>query len=268
MRIRQSCNLQLHAMWGQMMGINSRVFSIRTESCLPLKNVLTRHVNGKSLRLKTYPDLAQLNTFLWTHGPQCNDCRPLCPATKEEFVLPTFTGAELLTLADWIAMSPVREVLRLFKHENDIGWDAGHLAANVLTHPIVHSLYLYAKKKLPNHYVRNLVSLYRSVFNVSDKSQTYYEPEAEAIQQPKRGCPGDFKFYCTEAKRVLFLNSFWEKLANIFLETCPFPQKVPCLKFPCSPPLAIALSYPAQAAVKPPAVPEIGGSQKLKFVYL
>ena len=57
------------------------------------------------------------------HGPQCNDCCPFCPATKEEFVLPTFTGAELLTLADWIAMSPVPEVLRLFKRENDIGWD-------------------------------------------------------------------------------------------------------------------------------------------------
>ena len=39
-------------------------------------------------------------------------------------MLPTFTGAELLTLADWVAMSPVPEVLRLFKHENDIGWDA------------------------------------------------------------------------------------------------------------------------------------------------
>ena len=88
--------------------------------------------------------------------------------------------------------------------------------ANVLTHPIVHALYLYAKKNLPNHYVQNLVSLYRSVFNVSDKSQKYFEPEAEAIQQPKRGCRGDFKFDCKEAKRVLFLNSFWEKLANIF----------------------------------------------------
>ena len=42
-------------------------------------------------------------------------------------MLPTFTGAELRTLADWIAMSPVPEVLRVFKHENDIGWDARHL---------------------------------------------------------------------------------------------------------------------------------------------
>ena len=55
------------------------------------------------------------------HGPQCNDCCPFCRAKKEEFVLPTFTGAELLTLADWIATSPVPEVLRLFKRENDIG---------------------------------------------------------------------------------------------------------------------------------------------------
>ena len=39
-------------------------------------------------------------------------------------MLPTFTGAEFLILADWIAMSPVPEVLRLFKRENDIGWDA------------------------------------------------------------------------------------------------------------------------------------------------
>ena len=39
-------------------------------------------------------------------------------------MLPTFTGAELLTLADWIAITPVPEVLRLFKRENDIGWDA------------------------------------------------------------------------------------------------------------------------------------------------
>ena len=64
--------------------------------------------------------------------------------------------------------------------------------------------------------MQNLVPLYRSVFNVSDKSQRYYEPEAEAIQQPKRGCRGDFKFDCKEAKRVLFLDTFWEKLANIF----------------------------------------------------
>ena len=46
------------------------------------------------------------------------------------------------------------------------------------------------------------------------------------------------------------------------------PQNVPCLKFPCSPPFAIALSYPAQAAMKPRAVPEIDVSKKLKFVYL
>ena len=39
-------------------------------------------------------------------------------------MLPTFTGAELLTLADWIAISPVPEVLRLFKRENDISWNA------------------------------------------------------------------------------------------------------------------------------------------------
>ena len=58
------------------------------------------------------------------HGPQCNDCCPFCWATKEEFLLPTFTGAKSLTLADWIAMSPVPEVLRLVKHENDIGLDA------------------------------------------------------------------------------------------------------------------------------------------------
>ena len=75
-------------------------------------------------------------------------------------MLPTFTGAELLTLADWIAMSPVQEVLRLFKHENDIGWDARHLWANVLTHPIVHVVSLYEKKSLPNHYEKNVVSLY------------------------------------------------------------------------------------------------------------
>ena len=86
-------------------------------------------------------------------------------------MLPTFTGAELRTLADWIAMSPVPEVIRLFKHENDIGWEAWHLWANLLTQPIVHALYPYAKNNLPNHYVQNLVSLYQSVSNVSDKSQ-------------------------------------------------------------------------------------------------
>ena len=86
----------------------------------------------------------------------------------------------------------------------------------VLTHPIVHALYLYAKKNLPNHYVQNLVSLYRSVFNVLDRSQTYYEPEGEAIQQPERRVRGDFKCDCKQAKRLLFLNSFWEKLVNIF----------------------------------------------------
>ena len=131
-------------------------------------------------------------------------------------MLPTFTGAELRTLADWIAMSPLPEVLRLFKHENDISWDARHLWANILAQPIVHALYLYATKNLPNHGVQNLVSLYRSVFNVSDKSQRYHEPEAAAIYQPKRGCRGDFKFDGKEAKRVLFLNSFLERLANIF----------------------------------------------------
>ena len=189
---------------------------LNTHTMVPaIEKALTRGVNGKPLQLKTYPDLVQLNTFLGTHGLQCNDCCPFCPATKEEFVLPTFTRAKLRTLADWIAMSPVPELLRLFKHENDIGWDARHLWANVLTHLIVHALYLYSKKNLPNHYVQNRVSLYRSVFNVSDKSQKYYEPEAEAIQHAKRGCRGDFKFDCKEAKRVLFLNSFWEKLANI-----------------------------------------------------
>ena len=39
-------------------------------------------------------------------------------------MLPTFTGAELLTLADWIVMSPVPEVSCNFKLENDIGWTA------------------------------------------------------------------------------------------------------------------------------------------------
>ena len=182
---------------------------LNTHTMVPaIEKALTHGVNGKPLRLKTYPDLVQLNTFLGTHGPQCNDCCPFCPATREEFVLPTFTGTQLRTLADWIAMSPVPKVLRLFKHENDIGWDTRHLWANVLTHPIVHALYLYAKKNLPNHCVQNLVSLYHSDFNMSEKSQRYYEPEAEAIQQPKRGCHGDFKFDCKEAKGVLFLNSF------------------------------------------------------------
>ena len=103
---------------------------LNTHTMVPaIEKDLTRGVNGKLLRLKTYPDSAQLSTFLGTHGPQCNDCCPCCPATKEEFVLPTFIGAELLTLADWIAMSPVPEVPRLFKHENDIGWDAWHLWA-------------------------------------------------------------------------------------------------------------------------------------------
>ena len=102
---------------------------LNTHTMVPaIEKALTRGVNGKPLRLKAYPDFAQLNTFLGTHGPQCNDCCPFCPATKEEFVLPTFIGAELCTLADWIAMSPVPEVLRLFKHENGIGWDARHLS--------------------------------------------------------------------------------------------------------------------------------------------
>ena len=39
-------------------------------------------------------------------------------------MVPTFTGAELLTLLDWIVMSPVLEVFRNFKRENDIGWTA------------------------------------------------------------------------------------------------------------------------------------------------
>ena len=190
---------------------------LNTHTMVPaIEKALTRGVNGKPLRLKTYPGLAQLNTFSGTHSPQCNDCCPFCPRTKEEFVLPIFTGTELRTLADWIAMSPVSELLRLFKHETDIGWDARHLSANVLTHPIVNALYLYAKKNLPNRYVQNLVSLYRSVFNASDKSQKYYEPEAAGIQQPKRGCRGDFKFDCKEAKKVLFLDSFWEKLETMF----------------------------------------------------
>ena len=151
---------------------------LNTHTMVPaIEKALTRGVNVKPLRLKTYPDLAQLNTFLGTHGPQCNGCCPFCPATKGKFVLPTFTGVELRTLADWIAMSPVPKVLRLFKHENDIGWDARHLWANIFTHPILHALYLYAKQNLPNHYVQNLVSLYCSVFNASDKSQKYYEPE-------------------------------------------------------------------------------------------
>ena len=47
-----------------------------------------------------------------------------------------------------------------------------------------------------------------------------------------------------------------------------FPQNVPYLKFPCSPPFVIASSYPAQAAMKPRAVLEIAVCQKLKFVYL
>ena len=101
---------------------------LSTHTMVPaIEKAVTRGVNGKMLRLKTYQDLAQLDTFLMTHGPQCIDCCPFCPATKEEFVLPTFTGAEWLTLADWIAMSPVPEVLCLFKHENDIGSDARHL---------------------------------------------------------------------------------------------------------------------------------------------
>ena len=99
-----------------------------THTMVPaVEKALTRGVNGEPLRLKTYQDLAQMNTFLGTHGPQCNDCCPFCPATQEELVLPTFTGAQLRTLGDWIATSPVPEVLRLFKHENDIGWDTRHL---------------------------------------------------------------------------------------------------------------------------------------------
>ena len=56
-------------------------------------------------------------------------------------------------------------------------------------------------------------------------------------------------------------------LQGFFCTAC-FPQNLPCLKFPCSPPFAIALSYPAQAAMKPCAVLGIDVSQKLKFVYL
>ena len=157
---------------------------LNTHTMVPaIEQALTRGVNGKPLRLKTYPYFAQLNTILGTHGPQCNACCPFCPATKDKFMLPTFTSAELLTLADWIAMSPVQEAPRLFKHDNDIGSDARHLWANVLTHQIVNALYLYTKKNPPNHYVQNLVSLYHSVFNVSDKAQTYYESEAEAAQR-------------------------------------------------------------------------------------
>ena len=191
--------------------------SLNTHTMVPaIEKALTRGVNGKPLRLKTYPDFAQLNTFLGTQGPQCNYCCPFCPPTRGDSVLPTFTGAESPTLADWIAMSSIPEVRRLFKKENVIGWDARHLWATVLTHLIVHALYLYAKKNLPNHYVQNPVSLYHSVFNVSDKSQKYSEREAEAIQQPKRGWRGDFKFDCKDAKSVLLPNSFWEKFANIF----------------------------------------------------
>ena len=56
-------------------------------------------------------------------------------------------------------------------------------------------------------------------------------------------------------------------LQGVFCRAC-FPLDVPCLKFPCSPPFAIALSYPAQAAMKPRAVLEIDASQNMKFVYL
>ena len=80
---------------------------LSTQTMVPaIEKAVTRGVNGKLLRLKTYQDLAQLDTFLWTRGPQCIDCCPFCPATKDEFMLPTFTGAEWLTLADSIAMSP------------------------------------------------------------------------------------------------------------------------------------------------------------------
>ena len=56
-------------------------------------------------------------------------------------------------------------------------------------------------------------------------------------------------------------------LQGFFCRPC-FPQNVPCLKFPCNPSFAIALSHPAQAAMKPRAVLEINVSQKLKLVYL
>ena len=56
-------------------------------------------------------------------------------------------------------------------------------------------------------------------------------------------------------------------LQGFFCRAC-FPQNMPYLKLPCSPPSAIALSYPAQAAMKPRAVLEIDVSGKLKSVYL
>ena len=56
-------------------------------------------------------------------------------------------------------------------------------------------------------------------------------------------------------------------LQGFFCRAC-FPQNVPCLKFPCSPPFAITLSYPAEAAMKPCSVLDIDVTKKLKLVYL
>ena len=53
-------------------------------------------------------------------------------------------------------------------------------------------------------------------------------------------------------------------LQGVFCRAC-FPQNVPCLKFPCSPRFAIALSYLAQAAMKPRAVLEINVSQQTEI---
>ena len=81
---------------------------------------------------------------------------------------------------------------------------------------------------------------------------------------PTTGPPHAILYFTRDVLEAKCLCSF----CRAFSAGRVFLKNVPCLKFPCSPPFAIALSYPAQAAIKPRAVLEINVSQKLKFVYL
>ena len=168
-----------------------------------LKKVLGQGINRKKLRLLASLDWKMIRTLANWGPPGAPQPCPFCFATKAQFKAGGFQGATSRSHLDWD--SPLKDLLHLIDHTNDIVYDPLHCCALVLGHAICGALFFFFKQHQPEK-VDQLVSLFQQVFG---DQNPYVPPVVEAVGRD------DWVPNNKQAKAALHDDIFWANVLKL-----------------------------------------------------
>ena len=167
-----------------------------------LRAALKRGLDGQCLRLTWAPDWKALRTVLNWVGPGDQRACPCCWAPKSHWKQAGYRKGALRRLKDFD--TPNMDFLALFSSFLDIVYDPLHCIALVLSHAVLHAIYLWVREHWPTR-VPYLLTAFQCVSTL----RPYQPPEQEAIGRK------DWAMGNNDTKALLKNDKFWDSLANL-----------------------------------------------------